>query len=83
MVFRIQLKSSFVIDPVFKFKTITQLDGIDFHTLHPRMAWHNPDEYDKKRILLAQLFIENYQKYQQPGMTDYSSFGPTVNVDIH
>jgi phosphoenolpyruvate carboxykinase (ATP) len=66
----------FIIDPIFKIKTITQIKDIDCNVLNPRKTWENKIEYDNAAKNLANLFIKNYAKYQQPNMTDYSKYGP-------
>lgn len=70
--------SPFTLDQVFGFRYAVELPGLPRELLTPRENWCNPDSYDKLRIDLASQFIKNYQKYQQPGMSDYSEFGPKI-----
>ena len=49
--------------PYFNFAVPTALPGVDSAILDPRDTYENPDEWDEKARNLAQLFIENFEKY--------------------
>jgi phosphoenolpyruvate carboxykinase (ATP) len=49
--------------PYFNFAVPTALPGVDSTILDPRDTYENPDEWDEKARNLAQLFIENFEKY--------------------
>lgn len=54
------------------------LGDINPEILNPRNAWEDKQEFDKTRDELAQMFINNYKKYQEGAHTDYSQFGPSL-----
>lgn len=66
------------VDPVFGFQYVVELPGVAKTMLTPRESWDNQEAYDTMRTQLAQQFIDNYQKYRQPNVTDYSEYGPTL-----
>ena len=70
--------ADFVVDPVFGFEVPTALEGVPSDVCDPRQAWADKDAYDAQRAELAGMFKENFVKYTEPGMTDYSEFGPNV-----
>lgn len=70
--------TDFIKDDVFDFKIPTSLPNVSDEVLNPRNAWADKNEYDATRIKLANLFQENYKKYIQPGVTDYSGYGPKL-----
>lgn len=65
-------------DPVFGFEFPTHLEGVPDGILNPREAWADKDAYDAQRVKLAEMFAENYTKYQHDDVTDYSPFGPQI-----
>ena len=67
-----------VVDPIFEFKIPTSLPGVDRSILIPRNTWSDKEEYDSQAIQLAEMFQANYKKFIQPGMIDYSQFGPKL-----
>jgi len=70
--------ATFVKDPVFGFEYPTELPGVPQGILDPRNAWEDKEAYDAQRLKLANMFKDNYRLYQEPGMTDYSTGGPSV-----
>ena len=44
------------------------------------MMWNDTEAYDKMRIKLANLFIENYKQYIGAGNSDYSIYGPVIKI---
>ncbi len=55
------------------------LGDINPEILNPRNAWKNKDEFDKTRDTLAEMFIDNFKKYQiEDSEFDYSAAGPKV-----
>lgn len=70
--------SKMVEDPVFQFSIPESLEGVPANVCNPRDNWSDKDAYDKQRVELAKLFINNYSKYQIPGVTDYSDHGPKI-----
>ena len=62
----------------FRLHVPKTLGDINPDILNPRNAWENKDEFDKVRDKLADMFVENYKKYQDGEHTDFASFGPIV-----
>jgi len=68
--------AEFVEDSMFGFKVPVALPNVEGNVLNPRSTWSDPAKYDEAAQKLAAMFKKNFQKYVQPGMTDYTSFGP-------
>lgn len=64
-------------DPVFGFDVPVHLDGVDPGILDIRSTWKDPSAYDKQAAKLANMFVENFHKYEK-GNTDYHLFGPKI-----
>jgi phosphoenolpyruvate carboxykinase (ATP) len=55
------------------------LGDIDPNVLFPRNAWEEKDAYDAQRDKLAQMFIDNFKKYQtEESAFDFSAAGPQL-----
>jgi phosphoenolpyruvate carboxykinase (ATP) len=55
------------------------LGDIDPNVLFPRYAWEDKDAYDAQRDKLAQMFIDNFKKYQtEESEFDFSAAGPQL-----
>lgn len=52
-----------VIEPVFYFTIPTECSGVPKEILQPRNTWKNKDAFDEKVKFLAQLFIQNFEKF--------------------
>ena len=63
-------------DERFGFQVPTQLHGVPSEVLNPVDSWTDKGKFEETANKLAQMFKSNFQKFVQPGMTDYSSFGP-------
>jgi phosphoenolpyruvate carboxykinase (ATP) len=64
--------------PVFGFDVPVALDGVPPEILDIRSTWKDPAAYDAQAKKLAQMFIDNFKKYEGKGSTDYTKFGPQV-----
>jgi len=69
-------KSEFNEDANFGFKVPKSLGSVDTAVLNPRESWSDKSKYDETAKKLAGMFKENYSQFIQPGVTDYSSYGP-------
>ena len=54
-------KSEFCIEPIFGLNCPVSLEEVGSEVFNQRLAWDNPDEYDKHAIKLVQLFIDNFK----------------------
>ncbi len=63
----------------FGLKIPKTLNGVDTAVLNPRIAWEDSDEYEKTRDKLAEMFIENFKRYDDESSEfDYSAAGPKI-----
>lgn len=70
--------SEFFNHSIFNFKVPVKLPGVGENVCNPAKSWTNEDDYNKQATELAKMFQDNYKKYQQDGMTDYSQHGPII-----
>lgn len=73
-----RIGDDFIRDDVFGIEIPLTIDGLEPKILNPRLAWNDSDAYDKMRIKLAGLFIENYKQYVGVDNSDYSLYGPVI-----
>ncbi|OHE09615.1 MAG: phosphoenolpyruvate carboxykinase (ATP) [Sulfurimonas sp. RIFOXYD12_FULL_33_39] len=70
-------ESEFDVTKTFKLHVPKTLGNINPEILNPRNAWSDKDEFDRTRDTLAEMFIENFKKYQTANSEfDYSAAGP-------
>ena len=70
--------SIFFKDKIFGFEVPIKLPNISRQVCNPREAWKDKCDYDKKAMILAKMFIDNYSKYINVNYTDYSIYGPKL-----
>jgi phosphoenolpyruvate carboxykinase (ATP) len=70
--------SKFRVTKTFKLNVPNTLGDIKPDVLFPREAWEDKEAFDKTRDNLAQMFIDNYKKYQDDEHTDYAPYGPII-----
>lgn len=56
-------KAKTKIIPVFNLQVPTELEGVQTSILDPRDTYENENDWNEKADRLAQLFIENFEKY--------------------
>jgi len=64
------------VDERFGFKVPTSLNGVPTEVLNPRNTWADKGAYDNIANKLVDMFQKNFVDFVQPGVTDYSPFGP-------
>src|SRR5690606_29972526 len=64
------------IDPVFGFQVPTQCGDLPANLLSPRDAWPDPDAYDQMANRLADLFRENFKKFEAGSSEAIREAGP-------
>jgi phosphoenolpyruvate carboxykinase (ATP) len=64
--------------PVFGFDVPVSLDGVPDEVLDIKSTWSDPAAYDAQAKKLADMYIENFKKYEGKGTVDYTEFGPHV-----
>jgi phosphoenolpyruvate carboxykinase (ATP) len=71
--------SEFDTTKTFRFQVPKTLGNINPDLLNPRNAWADKELFDKTRDTLAEMFIENFHRYQSANSEfDYSSAGPKI-----
>lgn len=65
-------------DPVFGFEIPEHLPGVDDKLLDPRNTWEDKAAYDAAEKKLANMYIENFKKYEGVGSEDYTKYGPQI-----
>lgn len=71
-------ESDFIADSRFGFMIPKSLGDVPQEVLNPRESWEDKSEYDKTADKLANMYIQNFQKYIEPGHPDYSPYGPKI-----
>ncbi len=72
-------KSEFRTTKTFRLSVPNTLGDIDSKVLFPREAWADKEAFDTTRDKLAQMFIDNFHKYQDSSHEfDFSEAGPKI-----
>ncbi|SFV58594.1 Phosphoenolpyruvate carboxykinase [ATP] [hydrothermal vent metagenome] len=72
-------ESEFDVTKTFRLHVPKTLGDIDPKVLNPREAWEDKEAFDQTRDKLAQMFIDNFKKYQtQESEFDFSAAGPKI-----
>ncbi|HBX64758.1 MAG TPA: phosphoenolpyruvate carboxykinase (ATP), partial [Balneolaceae bacterium] len=67
---------SYETDPVFGFEIPTSVDGVPSDVLFPRNTWSDKDSYDAKARTLAQMFITNFEQFQDEASDELMNAAP-------
>ena len=71
--------SEFDTTVTFRLQVPKTLNGIDSSVLNPRHAWEDKEAFDKTRDKLAEMFIQNFDRYlSEDSEFDYSTAGPKI-----
>ncbi|HIP18576.1 MAG TPA: phosphoenolpyruvate carboxykinase (ATP) [Sulfurovum sp.] len=72
-------ESEFDTTKTFQLRVPKTLGDINPDLLNPRNAWPDKEEFDAQRDKLAEMFIENFHRYDDNGGEfDYASAGPQL-----
>ena len=63
-------------DQIFNVETITEVPGVPSDTLSPAKAWANKEDYKSAAQKLANLFTENFKKYESGSSPEIKAGGP-------
>jgi phosphoenolpyruvate carboxykinase (ATP) len=64
-------------DPVFGIDVPVSVPGVEQELLDPRSTWRDPDAYDAKARELAQLFRDNFAKFEDVE-PEVAAAGPAI-----
>jgi phosphoenolpyruvate carboxykinase (ATP) len=65
--------------PVFDLQIPKKLPGVNTEVRNPRNTWENKDAYDAQLKKLAEMFIENFKRYEDvPEGVEYEKAGPKI-----
>jgi phosphoenolpyruvate carboxykinase (ATP) len=64
-------------DPFFGLAVPVHIEGVPDAILRPRETWKNPSEYDAKAAQLADMFAENFKKYESGVDEAVKAAGPS------
>ncbi|GAX88381.1 phosphoenolpyruvate carboxykinase (ATP) [Lebetimonas natsushimae] len=71
--------AEFEILPVFDLAIPKELPGVNTEVLNPRNTWADKEAYDKQLRKLAQMFIENFKRYEDVKEgKEYEKAGPKI-----
>jgi phosphoenolpyruvate carboxykinase (ATP) len=63
-------------DPVFGLHIPVSVPDVDDHVLQPRSTWEDPDEYDRKAADLAEMFRDNFRRFEDTVSEAVRDAGP-------
>ncbi|TWT48668.1 phosphoenolpyruvate carboxykinase (ATP) [Botrimarina hoheduenensis] len=69
-------------DPVFGFQVPTECGCVPSEILTPRLSWKDPASYDATATKLANLFAENFRKYEDVASPEIVAAGPLAGVTV-
>jgi phosphoenolpyruvate carboxykinase (ATP) len=64
-------------DPFFGFQVPTSCPGVPSDVLNTRNTWSNPADYDAQAKKLAQMFVDNFQKFADQVTPEILAAAPT------
>jgi phosphoenolpyruvate carboxykinase (ATP) len=63
-------------DPFFGLSVPAHVEGVPDKVLRPRETWANPADYDAKAGRLAEMFADNFEKYEDQVSEGVKAAGP-------
>jgi phosphoenolpyruvate carboxykinase (ATP) len=64
------------VDPIFGLQVPKHIEGVPDEVLRPRDTWKDPAAYDAKASQLADMFAENFKKYESGVSEEVKAAGP-------
>jgi phosphoenolpyruvate carboxykinase (ATP) len=64
--------------PIFNFKVPKQVEGVDSILLQPENTWQDKNKYATQRICLAELFQNNFKKFESGVAETIINAGPKI-----
>jgi phosphoenolpyruvate carboxykinase (ATP) len=66
------------VDPIFGLAVPVHVEGVPGEVLRPRQTWKDPAAYDERAAKLADMFAENFKKYEAEVSEAVKKAGPTA-----
>jgi len=64
-------------DPIFGLNVPVKVEGVPDKLLRPRETWQNPADYDAQATKLADMFADNFKKYESEVNEEVKAAGPS------
>jgi phosphoenolpyruvate carboxykinase (ATP) len=64
-------------DPIFGLAVPKRIEGVPDKLLHPRETWQSPADYDAQASKLADMFADNFKKYESEVGEAVKAAGPS------
>lgn len=64
-------------EPSFNLDVPAHIDGVPDQVLKPRQTWADPDEYDQPAAKLVDMFVDNFQQFEETVANDIKAAGPS------
>src|SRR5699024_3561547 len=71
-------KATFNIDPVFGLAIPQAVAGVPDQILMPRNTWNDAEAYDKRAVMLAKMFAENFTQFEDVAGEELIKAGPKI-----
>jgi phosphoenolpyruvate carboxykinase (ATP) len=68
-------------DPLFGFEVPTACPDVPNEILWPRDTWNDPEAYDRTARRLAEMFVENFQRFEDGVSEEIKAAGPRFGGD--
>jgi phosphoenolpyruvate carboxykinase (ATP) len=65
-------------DPIFGFQVPLELEGVDSTILNPRETWEDKAAYDTQANALVDMFIDNFEKFEEHVDPDVRDAAPAM-----
>ncbi|NQW04756.1 MAG: phosphoenolpyruvate carboxykinase [Acidobacteria bacterium] len=65
-------------DPVFNLDVPTSCPNVPTEVLHPKNTWKDPAAYDVQAKKLAQMFVDNFKKFESTSSPAVKAAGPAT-----
>ena len=75
-------KAEYVVDPYFGLSIPTVCPGVPSEILNPIQTWANAENYERVARKLAQLFRDNFAKYEEEASESTRMAGPIVDTNV-
>ncbi len=69
-----------IVDPRFGFEIPTACPGVPADVLLPQKTWSNSDNFDQTATKLAQLFLDNFKKYEGGASAEILAAAPKLKI---